>query len=115
MSSPRFLDPVVMKVSVFHERAYFGEFFWDPTWVLKPARVTQRLSDTNTSGAINRAPTPEGFVRLLSIASILSIVSIASIASILSILSIRGKHLRPPVLNPVSSLAFPRHSSLRHG
>ncbi|MFA7693323.1 MAG: hypothetical protein GX117_04010 [Candidatus Hydrogenedentes bacterium] len=104
-----------MKVSVFHERAYFGEFFWDPTWVLKPARVTQRLSDTNTSGAINRAPTPEGFVRLLSIASILSIVSIASIASILSILSIRGKHLRPPVLNPVSSLAFPRHSSLRHG
>ena len=63
--------------------------------VLKPGRVTQRLSDTNTSGAINRAPTPEGFVRLLSIASILSI---------------RGKHLRPLVPNPVSSLAFPRHS-----
>ncbi|NLO33415.1 MAG: hypothetical protein GX117_08685, partial [Candidatus Hydrogenedentes bacterium] len=45
--------------------------------------------DTNTSGAINRAPTPEGFVRLLSI------VSIPSIPSIVSILSIRKKHLRP--------------------
>ena len=51
--------------------------------VLEPRRVTQRLNDTNTSGAINRAPTPEGLVRLRSIPSIPSIPSI------------RSKHLPP--------------------
>ena len=61
--------------------------------VLKPRRVTQRLNDTNTTGAINRAPTPEGFVRL---------------PSIRSILSIRSKHLRPQSTGPPNPWSKPR-------